>query len=326
MHSSLVYTDVRLENVEVRLSNLDYRIRCIESNPVYNTAATYSEYSPSEYNTASAWPAMIPTLPPHSFNQMTPHSPASYLYNQMTPQSTASYLYNQMIPHSTASYSYNQMTPHSTVSYSYNQTTPYPMASYSYNQVAPHPMAVSYNHMSTPPIATITQSSMNAAMSMGVAGGPPFTCTDSTSSIGFTGPSKNVTTPPPSGPFLAMGKPNTNYLPSSAIQTDKLRPIDEVILQNQNYINELNAGTLCQALAREAIFGKDVLARCTITGNGGKTALPLREMNNLKTIIFNLFPKYSNSPAQFESLWKKCTISIEQACGRHRREWEKKGK
>jgi len=84
--------------------------------------------------------------------------------------------------------------------------------------------------MSTPPTATITQSPMGAAMSMGFVGGPPFTCTDSTSSIGFTGPSQNVTTPLPSGPFLVVGKPKTNYLPSSAIQTDKHRPIDEVIL------------------------------------------------------------------------------------------------
>jgi len=126
-------------------------------------------------------------------------------------------------------------------------------------------------------------------------------------------------TPPPSlvpcGPFLAMGNPSTNYLESNAISTHQLRNVDDVIAQHRNLLHEDKAGTLCQILAKEAIFGKDVLSQCTVTGKGGSLALPVQEMNNLKKKIFSLFPMYHSSPEQFEPTWKKCTTAIEQACG-----------
>jgi len=156
-----------------------------------------------------------------------------------------------------APHSYNQMAPHS-----YNQ-----MALHSYNQMAPQ----SYYHILIQPKKN--PPSVGAAVSMGIPGGLSSTSIVSTPNMGFTGPSPNVTPPIPNGPFLAVGKPNTNYLSSSAIQTNKLWNIDEVIAQYQNYVNELNAGTLCQIFVREAILRKDVLAHCTISGNGGKTAL-----------------------------------------------------
>ena len=118
-------------------------------------------------------------------------------------------------------------------------------------------------------------------------------------------------------PFLAVGNPNSNYLPSSAIPTHQLRNVDDVIAQHRNLLHEDSAGTLCQILAKEAIFGKDLLLQCTVTGKGGTLALPVNEMNNLKKKIF---PKYHNSPEQFEPTWKKCTTATEQACRRLRRE------
>ena len=136
-------------------------------------------------------------------------------------------------------------------------------------------------------------------------------------------------TPPfslaPSQPFLAEGNPNINYLPSSAIPSHQLRNIDDVISQNRKLIHEESAGTLWQILAKEAIFGKDLLARCTVTGKGGTFALPLQEMNNLKRKMFSLFPRFHPSLEQFEPVWKKCTVVIEQACGRLRREQQKRG-
>ena len=95
-----------------------------------------------------------------------------------------------------------------------------------------------------------------------------------------------------------------------AIYCNKQGNIDEVIAQHPNYVNKPNAGTLCQIFARESVFGKNVLARCTVSENGGKTALPFHELTQLKIKIFSFFPKYANSPAQFESLWKTCTKAI----------------
>ena len=150
--------------------------------------------------------------------------------------------------------------------------------------------------------------------------------TNSSTTVG-----KSISVTPPSvlvssGPFLAVGNPNSNYLPLSAIPIHQLRNVDDVIPRHRNLLHKDSAGTLCQTLAKEAIFGKDLLSQCTVTGKGGTLALPVNEMNNLKKKIFSLFPKYHNSPEQFEPTWKKCTTAIEQACGRLRREKQKRGK
>ena len=111
-----------------------------------------------------------------------------------------------------------------------------------------------------------------------------------------------------------------DYLPSSAIPSHQLRNIDDVISQNRKLVHEESAGTLCQILAKEAIFGKDLLARCTVTGKGETFVLPLQEM---KRKMFSLFPRFHPFPEQFEPVWKKCTVAIEQACVRLRREQQK---
>jgi len=83
---------------------------------------------------------------------------------------------------------------------------------------------------------------------------------------------------------------------------------------------------LCQAIAKEAIFGPDLMATCSPTG-GGKSdgrALPTDGMELLKETMFKFFPQYQNCPHQFESQWKICHRAVEQACGRLRREREKR--
>lgn len=76
---------------------------------------------------------------------------------------------------------------------------------------------------------------------------------------------------------------------------------------------------MTQQLAREAIFGKEVMARCAPQGTRSEPALPRAELYRLKKIIFQLFPTYHMCPASFESLWKMCLTSIEQACKRARK-------
>jgi len=345
---------MRLENIEVKLSHLEYRIRCIEINAI-NTAAAHP---PSEYNITPLWtstmgyqmPASHPSML-ESYNQMsTPSSmvtgvnvginggfpleststkSAAAAYN--TPSTWAAMGYQMSTSHLPMLDSYNQMSTHtpSTMAASINMeinsgpsleststnsayNTPSNWSAMNYQMPNPLPaLRQSYNMLTRvqtqtpPPVCAIGAS----PESTGAANGPPT----------------SVTPPQPtSGPFLAVGKPNTRYLPSSAINKDKLRNIDEVIAQYPNYVNKPSAGTLCQIFARESVFGKDVLACCTVSGNSGKTALPLHELNQLKIKIISLLPKYVNSPAQFESLWKTCTTAIEQAIGRHRREYEKR--
>ena len=99
-------------------------------------------------------------------------------------------------------------------------------------------------------------------------------------------------------------------------------------MKRSKYLKDLGryAGGLCQVLAREAFFSKDVLIQCTPkarrrAGVQKNTAgLPRAEMQTLKVTRFNLFPKYRSCPTQFKSIWKVCSKAVENAC---RREWHK---
>jgi len=215
---------VRLENLEVRLFHLEYRISCIETTQ--NNAVAF--------NMVSAWP------------------------------------YNYAMG--------NHMTP----------PPPFPL------------MLQSYDHMATP-TTHMPPSLGTGSSNMQVPGVSSNVGTNSTMRV--PGASSSVTpfsSLVPCGPFLAMGNPSTNYLESSAIPTHQLRNVDDVIVQHRNLLHEDKAGTLFQILAKEAIFGKDVLSQCTVTGKGGSFVLPVQEMNNLKKKIFSLFPMHHSLPEQFE--------------------------
>ena len=107
-------------------------------------------------------------------------------------------------------------------------------------------------------------------------------------------------------------------LPSSEIAKNTLRDVQEVLEENTKLRTESAAGTLCQKLAKEAIFGKELMRRCTPNGTRDFPALPREELYTLKTIMFNQFPRFQRCPGAFESVWKKCVVAIEQACKRLR--------
>ena len=72
-------------------------------------------------------------------------------------------------------------------------------------------------------------------------------------------------------------------------------------------------------LAKEAIFGEEVMVKCTPGGNRELPALPTKEMYELKKIVLSQFPHYWKCLHEFEGTWRKCRDSIEQACKRERR-------
>ena len=110
-------------------------------------------------------------------------------------------------------------------------------------------------------------------------------------------------------------------LPSSEIATDKLISVEEALE------NVMKGGrkaplpsTVTQSLAKSAIFGTDIMKRCTPSGSNSLSALLKAEMQNLKRHVFRVFPRYWHSPAAFEVEWKtKCWPAMEQACRRLRR-------
>ena len=71
-------------------------------------------------------------------------------------------------------------------------------------------------------------------------------------------------------------------LPSSQISKGKLLPVEAVIEKYPKVRVESKAGTLACKLAKEAIFGSDVMCQCTPLGNTDLPALPEAELKQLK--------------------------------------------
>lgn len=127
-----------------------------------------------------------------------------------------------------------------------------------------------------------------------------------------------VNTIPATGVPLIHEKPGNVYLPSSAINKQKLKSASKVILRYPKLRNPSNVGTLATKLAREAYFGEDVLAKCTVAGDRGLPGLPIEELRQLKQTLFAQFPTYWRSPHEFEPLWTTATTSVGQLCKRLR--------
>ena len=113
-------------------------------------------------------------------------------------------------------------------------------------------------------------------------------------------------------------KTASNALPSTEINGSKLIPVSTVLLKYPKLKGDSKAGTLAVKLAREALFGDAVLAKCTPFGNREQPALPTHELNKLKEELFELFPQYWPNPSEFESLWRVCTEAVGQVCKRLR--------
>ena len=80
-------------------------------------------------------------------------------------------------------------------------------------------------------------------------------------------------------------------LPSSDIEKWCLIPVKT----KYGPIMESTAKTLAQQLARESIFGRNILAKCTPQGTRDAPALQRLELFELKKILFLLFPNYHTS-------------------------------
>lgn len=107
-------------------------------------------------------------------------------------------------------------------------------------------------------------------------------------------------------------KDSTSYLSSSDIERSELSNLDTVLAKYRNLRVESKVGMLAVKLAKEALFGEKVLEKCTVGGCRGLPALPLEELNRLKQTLFQQFPNYWATPAEFEVLWEKAVESIGQ--------------
>ena len=114
-------------------------------------------------------------------------------------------------------------------------------------------------------------------------------------------------------------KESNAALPSSFIKPwGDQKTIHEVIEANHKLSKVSKVSTLAVKIARDAVFGEAVMRKCTAMGNRELPGLPRKELFEVKTALFDLFPSYWRSSEEFETVWATCIESIGQACKRLR--------
>lgn len=81
---------------------------------------------------------------------------------------------------------------------------------------------------------------------------------------------------------------------------------------------EGSVSLLALRLAKEAFFGQDVLVRCTLKGARGRPSLPVRELGDLKVVLFGQCPSCWCNPEKFEVTWNSILDNLGQLCERLR--------
>ena len=88
---------------------------------------------------------------------------------------------------------------------------------------------------------------------------------------------------------------------------------------NHKYASKGRVSTLALQIARDAVFGEDIMKRCTVMGNREYPGLPRNELFKVKEAIHNLFPELWKVPEEFEAIWSDCVDAIGQGCKRLRK-------
>ena len=111
-------------------------------------------------------------------------------------------------------------------------------------------------------------------------------------------------------------------LPSSEIDKMKLATVNEVLFKNSKLIRMdaklVEIRKLCLLLAKEALFGDDILARCTPCGTGFYPALPYTELYELKKVLLAQFPQFWDRLEDYEVVWRWCVRTLFQECKKAR--------
>ena len=79
--------------------------------------------------------------------------------------------------------------------------------------------------------------------------------------------------------LLGMWERKEGSLDSSEIQKEMLRSVDAVVCSSHYLCNAKKLSTLAVKLAKDAVFGNDVLKKCTVAGERGFPGLPVRELH-----------------------------------------------
>ena len=100
----------------------------------------------------------------------------------------------------------------------------------------------------------------------------------------------------------------------------QLKSINLMVSTCTKHVGKERMGELACKLAREAVFGEEVMAQSTILGIRGQRALPAERIELIKeTILQHRYPMMKADSESFKAVWKLCTAAINHACSKLRR-------
>ena len=173
------------------------------------------------------------------------------------------------------------------------------------------PTQSSYSPSFSTPVSSAEPHSV-PHLSSGVLPAPSMVPPTTHQVIGGQGSGRPLTCP------KLVHKQADKCLPSTAVVKQKLLSPAVVIAKYPKLLVANKAPTLAMKLARDAYFGEEVMARCTVMGCREYPGLPCDELSSLKETIFGQFPAFWTNPVEFESVWVACVDAIGQACKRFR--------
>ncbi len=116
--------------------------------------------------------------------------------------------------------------------------------------------------------------------------------------------------------------PSQTIPPISFSTPPKLKTVEQVMNENTG-TDAASLRRLTTALAREAIFGKEEMARKSLTGRNSTGELDREKVDYIRTLVHSRVPKKQN--VEFESMWKWCRGSLSKSCQTLRNSLKKKG-
>ena len=119
-------------------------------------------------------------------------------------------------------------------------------------------------------------------------------------------------TPPPLPPSLPQIQQQAPVIPQPPFSTPpKLLPVERILEENPGK-GETQLRQLTTALARDGVFGREALEKCSLSGRKRTDTLDPKKVDYIRSVIRSRVPEMSD--VVFECLWTKCRQSLSKSC------------
>ena len=104
---------------------------------------------------------------------------------------------------------------------------------------------------------------------------------------------------------------NTGVQQPSFTTPPKLQPIEQVLGDHPG-TSVVKLRNLALSLTKDAIFGKEEMVRCSLSGRKNTSSLDERKLDYIKTVVRSRVPNMAQN--EFDCVWGLCKSTISKSC------------